>query len=105
MANTVTYTGNVITIIPDGTTDYDSSTEFPYGVRLGAIKFYGSAANDVLEVTHGAAAGPIISKMKDVTPSGAKDTFPNGLDCKPYIDVSDCTFNTAANIRIILELL
>lgn len=105
MANTVTYTGNEITIIPDGATDWDSTTYFPAGVRLRGIKFYPSAANDVLSIDNGAAAGPVITKIKDITGGGAKDTFPGGFDCKPFLDASDCTFSVAANVIIILELM
>jgi len=105
MAVTVTYTGNVITLIPDGASNWDISSIFPQGVRLGGIKFYPSAVGDILVIRHGSASGPIITKMKDITGSGTKDMFPQGLDCKPFFHQGSCTFTSATNVIIILELL
>ena len=97
----------MIHLTPGATHDADwdcMAVGFPQGMKLGSIKFYGSAANDILIVRDGAAAGPIICKMKDATPSGIADAF-NGTVTRPYIKASDQTFGTPANVVIILEYL
>ena len=99
MANTVTYAPGIINIVPDGTTDYDSSTFFPGGLKLVGVKFYTTTAADIFALSDGAAAGAIISKF---TGTG-KDVIPEGRWCFPYFDASDCTFANAANVMIILE--
>jgi hypothetical protein len=80
---------------------YDSNISFPGGVKLKAIKFFPSAANDILVVRSRIASGPIIAKMKDTTGGGSADvSFGEGLWCFPYIHLADCTYNTPANVIV-----
>lgn len=106
-ANTVTTNiPGMIIIIPDGSSDYTSTTNFPAGIKLTAIKFYPSAANDVLVIRNGpVATGTKISAMKSIDGGTLKDMFPGIVRLKPTLDASDCTFGTAANCIIIFEYL
>jgi hypothetical protein len=105
--NTTVIGRGTIQVTLDATFDtpWDIMDEgFPLGIKLGAIKFYGSAANDILLVRDGSATGPVICKMKDVTPSGVADAF-DGTVVRPYLEVVDQVFGTAANVIIIFEYL
>lgn len=108
MAATTTIKDGIITVVSDGSSEWSLVTALPQfeqtGIRLKGIKFFGSAANDILVVRSGSATGPIISKMKDVTPAGVADAFGDkGMWCKPYIKYADQTYNTAASTLVMFE--
>lgn len=99
MANTKVLTRGAIQIVPDGTTAYDSETDFPYGVELKAINFVPSDPADVLVLLDG-EDGPVIANL-----TGTDGYMPMGdLLCKPYLDQSLCTFDTAADVTINLSV-
>ena len=84
---------------------WDSQTHFPGGLKVTGIKFFPSAANDILAIRDGSATGPIMAKMKDTTGGGSADiSFDGGLWCCPYLLISDCTFNTIANATVIIMI-
>ena len=100
MALTVTHAPGMTTITAhDGATAFDIKTYFPNGVELTGIKFYPSAAGDILVVRDGSATGAIISKF---TGEG-KDVFSKPTTRFPYLKAADQTFNTAANVVIMFE--
>ena len=99
MSNTVTYAPGIINIVPDGTTDYDTKDFFPGGLKLIGVKFYTTTTTDIFSLSDGSAGGAIISQF---TGTG-KDVIPMGRWCFPYFDASDCTFASAAAVKIILE--
>ena len=100
MALTVTHAPGSTTITAhDGATAFDIKDYFPNGVELIGIKFYPSAAGDILVTRDGSATGAIISKF---TGEG-KDVISQPRRCFPYLKVADQTFNTAANVVIIFE--
>jgi hypothetical protein len=78
---------------------------FPDGLQLNAIKFYASAANDVLVVRNGSATGAVISKLKSVTGDTLKEWIDSKCLYKPYITYANCTFGTPANAITWLEFL
>ena len=104
MANVVEYGRRSFTVTPDGVTDFDiTETLFTNGIRLAAINFYPSAANDVLAVRDKTATGALIHKVKDVVGGGLREEINSSLRVRPYLKASDQTFGTAANVRIIFE--
>jgi len=118
MANVVTLDNGFITLVLDSnfvwSTDKVTAGRligmklddiFPEGLQLNAIKFYASAANDVLVVRNGSATGPIISKLKSVTGDTLKEWIDSKCLYKPYITYANCTFGTPANAITWLEFL
>jgi len=106
MANIIEYGRRTITITPDGVTDFDLANEtgFVNGIRLSAVNFYPSAANDVLAIRDKLVTGPMIYKVKDVVGGGVSQPIQGpSMKTKPYIKAADQTFGTAASVRIILE--
>jgi hypothetical protein len=88
-----------ITIIPDGSSDWDSQVNFPNGLRIWSVLFYPSAQNDVICLKDSSDSGPTILKAKDVDGRGILLRLP-GNNVFPYLDFSECTFDTPANVRI-----
>lgn len=103
MSLTVTQGPGIITIVPDGSTDFDAADYLQEPVFVSAIKLQASAANDVIKVRVNAVGGPIVTSIKDVGGSGVKeaDPFP-AQPFYPFIKHEDCTFNTAASALIII---
>ena len=82
MALTVTHGPGITTITAhDGATDFDMATYFPGGVKLTGVKFYPSAAGDIIVVRDGSTTGAILSKF---TGEG-KDNMPKGHWCFPIL--------------------
>lgn len=99
-ANTIKQYGNIVDIIPDGSTAWDSKTLFPNGMAIKSIAFYPSAANDILTVREHEATGPTLFQAKDVSGGGLIEYY-DGQILHPYIlQTGECTFGTAANARI-----
>lgn len=85
--------------------DWDSKTSFPGGLKVKSIKFFPSAANDILVVRDGSVTGPIMAKMKDTTGGGSADVgFGDGVWMYPYIKYADCTFNTGTSVIVMFNL-
>jgi len=101
MSVTVNTSGLFTQITPDGSSDWDSTTvpAFANGMRVKSILFYPSAANDVICIKEGSATGPVIFKAKDVEGRGLLIDFQGNL-ISPYLDQSECTFDTAANVVV-----
>lgn len=102
MANTIVYGNETIGITPDGATDYDVCTDTNLGspangIYVEAIIFKPSAVNDVIAIRD-KVAGPALLYQTDVT-GGGLVVYPCRT-VKLYLDASDCTFGTAANVRI-----
>ena len=92
---------NTMSVIPDDTLDMDTTDKMAGGMLLKSIQFYPSAANDVLVVRDGSDSGAEMMHVKDVVGGGLVKYF--DTYCKPYIKDADCTWGTAANVRIIFE--
>ena len=106
MANIIEYGRRTITITPDGVNDFDLANEtgFVNGIRLSAITFFPSAANDILAVRDKLVTGPMIYKFKDVVGGGIHQPIQGpSMKTKPYIKAADQTFGTASTVRIIFE--
>ena len=103
-ANTtsISTNGSYISIILDGSTDWSGAVDglIPAGRALLGIKFFPSAANDILVVRSGSATGPEIFHGKDIQGGGLADNGFNGRITTPYIKASDCTLGTPANARV-----
>lgn len=86
--------------------NHDTNGLHPQGMQVKSIFWHPSAANDILVINEGGINGPSIVHAKadlDIAPQrfyfGAF-----GTRLKPYIDLSDCTFGTPANTKIIFIL-
>lgn len=114
MANTTTITGNVISIVLDGSTDWllsdtgDSSGGTTLlvdcvktGLSVDSITFVPSAANDIILINEDNLSGAEIFSAKAAT-TNPITTYYHGLWLHPAIDASDCTLGTAANARVII---
>ena len=105
MAFTVTFSqSGTVNIIPDGSTAFDMGQYSHTPVMLRSIKLVPSAANDKIQVRDGSATGDIICYMRDSANDGVETAFKPPKPCRPYIVGSECTFGTAANARIIMEI-
>ena len=103
-ANTVTKTGNIIEITPDGSTDWNSVTTYPQGLHIYAITLCSSAANDKISLRNGSATGAhVFPFLADVT-GGGLVMYYGDATLKPFLKASECTFGTPANARIIIQL-
>lgn len=100
MGLTVLQGQNNLSIVHDGSTNFDMATYYPLGVRLTAIRFFGEAANDILIVREKTGTGVHKCKLKDTGPSGVH------YECQahkssPYILASEC--DITADSLIIFE--
>jgi len=105
-ASVETVSGGIITItFTDSGANYDSTVHFPGGLKVKSIKFYPSAANDILAIRNGTSTAPIITKMKDTTGGGSVDmSFGEGVWMKPFLLLTDCTFNTPGNVVVMIVI-
>ena len=108
MANTTTVSGSNIQIVPDGSTDWVWSTDLNTAlVQAGAIKVRS------IQVIPSATADRIIIHDGGIDAAAIFDTgaladvydtrviyFDPPVWMQPVLDASDCTFGTAANVRI-----
>lgn len=92
-----------ITIIPDDSSNWDSQDNFPNGLRVWSILFFPSAANDKICLKDEGEAGPTIFKAVDVEGRGLLIRLPANV-IKPFLDFSECTFGTPANVRITFHM-
>ena len=113
MANTANTTknGNFVQVTyTDSGADWDYSTngEFKDGMWVKSITFHPSAQNDRLIINEGGLNGASIMDVTctSATPQDKVKYFQGefGTYMKPYIDLSDCTFDTPADVKIIFEL-
>jgi len=104
MANTVTelQSNQVIQITYAGTgADWLYSTNHPLGLKVKSIFWLPSTINDVLVINEGTIDGPsIVHAIADIDILMLPFYFGNGTHLHPCIDVTDCTFGTAANTKI-----
>lgn len=102
-ANTVTTAPGKITIVPDGSTTYDSTSTYAQGLKVTAIKFYPSAVNDKLIVRHSTDTGTIVAKHISIDGGVTKEYFDGTVRLKPVIKETECTFTTPGSVLIIIE--
>ena len=103
-ANTVVISGKTIEITPDGSTDWDSKVAYPRGLSIDSIVLCSSATSDKISLRNGSATDAhIFPYIADATGGGLIQYYGN-VSYQPYLKASECTFNTAANARIIIQL-
>lgn len=100
--NTATRTGNTVSVVLDGSTNFDLATVSgsPSPVQLEAIVFKPSAANDYIQVRDVSASGAIIWPANVDVLGGGQVIYFGGLARKPYIVAAECHFGTAANALV-----
>lgn len=107
-AVTATKSGNVVEITTldadwNYTSTFTTGYENTHGIRVQAIIFYPSAANDILALEEG-SDGPEIFPVKCNDTYDQRVLYLNGARIKPYFDESDSTIGTAANAKIVIIL-
>lgn len=119
MANTTKLKGKILEI-KGLDADWSLPGDLPgfrtTGLFIRRITFHASNAADVFIIKQGKAAdtstaGAIVTTATDPRIFDAVGQTSqkfggdvHGFQCWPYIDISDCTLNTAANARIEIEL-
>lgn len=107
MANTTTLGTNSLTITGlDADWLYSTSTDcpFPGGIVITAITFIPSAINDRMIVRDGGVDAADIFDSGIVAGTDAvRFTYDTPRKRFPVIDISDCTFGTAANAKVFIE--
>lgn len=98
----ITYTGTGADWVYSTSTDGD----FSVVMRVRAIQWLPSAADDYIAINEGGVDGPSIVDWKA---GGATDTKQitfgsSGVPLHPYIDTDDCSFTTTTSTKIIFIL-
>jgi len=118
MANTTKFNGRIIEITgldEDWYVENDLPQFAGVGLKVKSIQFNPSAANDVMKIldTRGkkamtppdtAAVEVFLVQCSAVTDQRIKYFGDKGSWMSPYIDISECTLNTAANAKVIIEI-
>lgn len=107
MANTVSIDNKTLSIIPDGSTDFDyvddGGMPAGSGFRVNSISFIPSTSDDRLIMRAIDDTGTVVVDLGlSGTEMLAKDYF--GQELKLYMKNADCTFTLAANCRILINL-
>ncbi len=101
MANTVTVgASGVLTIVPDGATDFDIRDYFPNGIYLRSIEFSQSDNLDILYIRDKKVAGVFLTPEGLTGGQSLVEILPKRRF--PYIKAADCTFTTPASCLITL---
>ena len=110
MANTAdtSKAGNIIEVTYSGTGDdwdYVTDGEYASAIKVQSIQWHPSADGDKLVINEGGLNGPSIVHS-EATDSGGlyQFDFGEGTWMKPYIDLTDCTYDTVTSIKIIFVL-
>ena len=107
MANTTTSDDSSIQIVPDGSTDWLWSSDLTAknsGIHVNSIQFVPSAAADRLIIRNGSITGVTLFDSGAVVDAGAVIRYYSGKRIRPVIDASECTFDTAASAKIMIDL-
>lgn len=106
MANTTTITGKQISITGLDADWLWTTAIGSSGCYLKSITFIPSAANDRMLIHEGGIDGAEVFDTGIVSGTDARTKyFDRGHKCAPVIDISDCTLGTAANAKVILEVM
>jgi hypothetical protein len=103
MADTITFSGNLIQIIPvaGGLSNFDIATYYPGVVRVAGIGFYSATAADLIKVRNKTSSGAFIAPHLDAQ---SIIGFSPAEECCPYILATDCTLTDPANCVITFYL-
>jgi len=110
-ANTTLAVEGTISIKPDGSTDWAWKDDLSLvgnqasGLVVHSIQFIPSAASDRLILRNGGIDAIAVFDSGPVPYADPiiKYYWPGGKKMKIVMDASDCTFDTAANVRIYIE--
>ena len=103
MAITEVVANGVINVTPDGSADWNSLDQFPNGMRIHSIQFQGSADGDIMVLRDG-DGGPVMFRAEIGDTDNDKVKYLPGRKFKPFMDDTDCTFDTAASCMLIIVL-
>lgn len=104
MSNT-TVEGERVIIITGLDADWHSSVEAKHArMKVVRWQFNPSAADDQVIVRNKHIDGEVLfDSALAIGTSGIEKTEPKGRWCEPVIDITDCTFTTAASAKVIIE--
>lgn len=108
MANTIVSDGDVIELtgIDSDWSWFDTLTAYAIskvGVPIQSIQFVPGAAADQCVIKNLDASGPTIFDKTCADANDDKEMLYDGEVLKPFLDVSEGTFNAAAKVIIILK--
>jgi hypothetical protein len=113
MANGTTLAGNTIKIHTFDGSDWTLAVDLPdyadTGLKVKAIRFIASGANDIMIIREGSLTGPEIfhANANDFAAAGEdhrEEYGSRGTWMFPFIEADDITLGTAANAIVIFEL-
>jgi hypothetical protein len=113
MAITQTYTGRTLKLTNFNTEDWSIAANLPQqagvGLKVKAIRFISSGANDVFIIRDGGidAAAIFHANANDFAAAAEdhrEEYGANGTWMFPVIDISDCTLGASASAIVIFEL-
>jgi len=107
MAITTTVGRNLLTIKwSDAAADWVYTTEVPQfgpGIKVKSIQFNPSAASDKLVIRDGSLTGPIRFDVTCADVTDQRIKYFGGQWMQPYIESTEVTFGTVANVEVIIE--
>lgn len=103
-ANTVTISGNVITISTIDS-DWSWSDDYPSSATLpiGGIIFVPGATDDVCVIKEGSAAGAELFEVRSADVYDQKGFSYGGAKLRPVLDVSAGTYSAGSKVVIIIH--
>ena len=106
MAAVTTKNGNFIEVsYQTSGSDWNYTATGLDNLKVKAIFWHPTAANDVLYIREGSNSGPAIVYTKASADTDTKAFyFDNGVWMKPYIKISDQTFGTVTATKIIFVI-
>ena len=72
-------------------------------IRVKAIFFAATAANDILRVREGSLTGPTMIKVKSISGEAVPSYLFGDMPVIPCIKLSECTFNTVTSVVISID--
>ena len=101
-ANTTDPAIKMITITGLDDDWYGTKVGYPNGIELWAVVFYPSGTSDVMIIHDNSLTGDEIFDSGYCADGFDKVVlyYPPKMFVKPVIDISDCTFGTAANAKV-----
>ena len=96
MANTIVDDGLFVSL-----TDIDSDYDIGETLRIDSISFQSGADTDRCVIKNGSATGPVVFDYDVGTHPEHKTVYFHGTKFRPFLDVSDGSFNAAAMVTIL----
>jgi hypothetical protein len=105
MAWTKKQSGPFVTLIPDGTTDFNFAAEVPGHavIAVEEVQYFFSAANDVLSMRTHTTDGAEVFPYKTLDGTSKAKLF-HGAEIVPIFINSEQTMSDPTKVRIVIQL-